>query len=144
MLLQALARCWALHMVVDITLFVFFDSRFQIYKETIFLFIFAIFYIFSLTQRCKNFWLYFNNFEKSNSCAKFFFCRSHWNELCVNSLSANPTKWSNTLKQFLGKLPTNCLSVFDHFVKLALKGLNWYVNFYIWLCFYFYLLYTFL
>ena len=29
----------------------------------------------------------------------------------VNSLSANPTKWSKTLKQFVGKLPTNCLSV---------------------------------
>ena len=40
-------------------------------------------------------------------------------------LSANPTKWSNTLKQFVGKLPTNCLSVFDHFVGLALKGLRW-------------------
>ena len=36
----------------------------------------------------------------------------------------NPTKWPNTLKQFVGKLPTNCLSVFDHFVKLALKGLR--------------------
>ena len=34
------------------------------------------------------------------------------------------TKWSNTLKQFVGKLPTNCLSVFDHFVGLALKGLK--------------------
>ena len=43
--------------------------------------------------------------------------------LSFNSLSANPTKWSNTLKQFVGKLPTNCLSVFDHFVNLALKGL---------------------
>ena len=32
--------------------------------------------------------------------------------------------WSNTLKQFVDKLPTNCLSVFDHFVKLALKGLR--------------------
>ena len=42
----------------------------------------------------------------------------------INSLSANPTKWSNTLKQFVGNLPTNCLSVFDHFVKLALKGLK--------------------
>ena len=42
----------------------------------------------------------------------------------VNPLSANPTKWSNTLKQFVGKLPTNCLSVFDHFVELALKGLK--------------------
>ena len=41
-----------------------------------------------------------------------------------NPLSANPTKWSNTLKQFVGNLPTNCLSVFDHFVKLALKGLK--------------------
>ena len=41
----------------------------------------------------------------------------------VNPLSANPTKWSNTLKQFVGFLPTNCLSVFDHFVGLALKGL---------------------
>ena len=40
-----------------------------------------------------------------------------------NPLSTNPTKWSNTLKQFVGKLPTNCLSVFDHFVILALKGL---------------------
>ena len=38
-------------------------------------------------------------------------------------LRANPTKWSNTLKQFVGNLPTNCLSVFDHFVKLALKEL---------------------
>ena len=38
-------------------------------------------------------------------------------------LSANPTKWSNNLKQFVGNLPTNCLSVFKHFVKLALKEL---------------------
>ena len=41
-----------------------------------------------------------------------------------NSLSANFTKWSNTLKQFVGKLPTNCLSMFDHFVELSLKGLR--------------------
>ena len=41
-----------------------------------------------------------------------------------NPLSAKPTKWSNTLKQFVGKLATNCLSVFDHFVGLALKGLR--------------------
>ena len=44
--------------------------------------------------------------------------------LLFNPLSANITKWSTTLKQFVGKLPTNCLSVFDHFVKLALKGLR--------------------
>ena len=35
----------------------------------------------------------------------------------------NPTKWSNTLKQFVSNLPTNYLSVFDHFVKLVFKGL---------------------
>ena len=39
-------------------------------------------------------------------------------------LSASFTKWSNTLKQFVGKLPTICLGVFDHFVGLALKGLS--------------------
>ena len=39
----------------------------------------------------------------------------------ISPLSASPTKWSNTLKQFVGKLPANCLSGFDHFVKLALK-----------------------
>ena len=38
-----------------------------------------------------------------------------------NSLSNNPTKWSNTVKRFVDKLPTNCLSVFDHFVGLVLK-----------------------
>ena len=41
-----------------------------------------------------------------------------------NPLIANPTKWPNTLKQFVGKLLSNCLSVFDHFVKVALKGLR--------------------
>ena len=44
-------------------------------------------------------------------------------EFLFNPLSANPTKWSNTLKQFVGKL-TNCLSVFDHFVGLVLKELR--------------------
>ena len=44
--------------------------------------------------------------------------------LMLNPLSANPTKLSNTLKQFVGNSPTNCLGVSDHFVKLALKGLT--------------------
>ena len=44
--------------------------------------------------------------------------------IALNPLSANPEKWSNTLKQFVGNLPTNCLSVFDHFMNLALKGLK--------------------
>ena len=48
----------------------------------------------------------------------------------ATSLSANPKKWSDTLKIFVGKLPTNCLSVFDHYVSLALKGLiaHWSIN----------------
>ena len=41
-----------------------------------------------------------------------------------NSISANPTKWSNSFKQLVGNLPTNCLIVFNHFVKLALKELK--------------------
>ena len=44
--------------------------------------------------------------------------------IILNPLSANPTKWSNTLKQFVGNLLTNCLSMLDHFVGLALKGLK--------------------
>ena len=42
----------------------------------------------------------------------------------LNPLSADFTIWSDTLKQFVGKLLTNCWSVFDYFVGLALKGLK--------------------
>ena len=42
----------------------------------------------------------------------------------LNPLSANPTKCSNILKLFVGNLPTNCLSVFEYFVRLTLKGLK--------------------
>ena len=53
------------------------------------------------------------------------FVRIHWlDQEYFNPLNANFTKGSNTLKQFVGKLPTNCLSVFDHFVGLAVKGLR--------------------
>ena len=41
----------------------------------------------------------------------------------LNPLNAKPIKGSNTFKQFVGKVPTNCLSVFDHFIGLALEGL---------------------
>ena len=40
--------------------------------------------------------------------------------LCFNPLSVNPTKWPNTLREFFG----SSLSVFDHFVGLALKRLS--------------------
>ena len=45
-------------------------------------------------------------------------------EFNINPLSVNFTKWSNTLKQFVGNLPTNCLSVFGYFVGSALKVLT--------------------
>ena len=46
----------------------------------------------------------------------------------VNPLRANPTKWSNTFKQFVGNLPTNFFSVYDHFVGLALRGLMYFCS----------------
>ena len=46
----------------------------------------------------------------------------YWTQ-CIKPLSANFRKWSNTLKQFVAKLPTNCFGVFEHFVGLALKAL---------------------
>ena len=39
-----------------------------------------------------------------------------------NPLNPNPRKWSNTLKHYISKKPTNCLGMFGHFVWLALKG----------------------
>ena len=57
----------------------------------------------------------------------FFFCYFYVTvNLMFNPLSANFTKWSNTLKQFVGNLATNYLSVFGHFVGLSLKGLNYF------------------
>ena len=43
-----------------------------------------------------------------------------YTKIYFNPLSANPTKWPNTLKQqFVNKLSTNRLSMFDHFVRLT-------------------------
>ena len=44
--------------------------------------------------------------------------------MLFNPLSAKLIKWPDTLKQFVGNLPTNCLSLFGHFVGLTLKGLT--------------------
>ena len=69
-------------------------------------------HVFGLT---KNFSFHFSlKFAKKRLIVIFKF----------NPLSANPTKWSNTLKKFVGKLLAKCLNVFDHFVGLALKGLT--------------------
>ena len=51
-----------------------------------------------------------------------------------NPLSTHFSKWSNTLKQFVGNLPTNFWSVFGHFVGLALKRLALQLRFlHIWI-----------
>ena len=62
--------------------------------------------------------------KEENSWKIYWFEIFSWFGKVINPLSANSTKWSNTLKQFVGNLPTNYLSVFDHFVKLPLKRLN--------------------
>ena len=70
-------------------------------------------------------YLIFNLFLKFFFFFFFFFATSTIDEIGeFNLLNANFTKWSNTLKLFADKLPTNCLSVFDHIVGLALKGLS--------------------
>ena len=51
----------------------------------------------------------------------FFYNNVNSRLMLLSPLSANPT---NTLKQFVGKLPTN---LFDHFVGLALKWWNAYL-----------------
>ena len=57
-------------------------------------------------------------------CVCFEFFQTVIPETKLNPLSAKFIKWSNTLKQIVSKLPTICLSVFDHFSGLALKGLR--------------------
>ena len=51
---------------------------------------------------------------------KFFY----WKATCFNPLNANHTQWSNTLKQFVCRLLTSCLSVLGRFLELELKGLK--------------------
>ena len=43
---------------------------------------------------------------------------------CTSLLSINPLSANPTIKQFVCKLPTNYLTVFEYFVELALKGLR--------------------
>ena len=51
--------------------------------------------------------------------------KGHCTTLVIfNPLSGNPIEWPNTFKQVVGNLPMSFLSVFDHSVKLALKGLR--------------------
>ena len=58
-------------------------------------------------------------FCKNNPSLRWLYLQKNF-----NPLNANPQKWIKTLEQFVGNLPTNCLSLFDHFVMLALKWLK--------------------
>ena len=67
---------------------------------------------------------YYDNF--SIFFAQFIFIQDYifmLRMLTINPLRVSFTKWSNRVKKIVSKLPTNCLSAFDHFVGLALKGL---------------------
>ena len=91
--------------------------------------VFCSYFIWILIIRCSGYGIYkFTDLLKSFADE---FCRYPGNyftfylqTICSNNLynplSANPTKWSNTL---IGQQPTNCLSVFDHFVGLVVKVL---------------------
>ena len=66
---------------------------------------------------------------------KVFCCfQKVWNENIDHTwfylLRTNPTKWSNTLKQFVYNFPRNFLSVFDHFKNwhYLLRLLWWLFN----------------
>ena len=82
----------------------------------------------TLREKCPN-TEFFQEYKNTGHKLKFF--KEHLvvfdlaNGLTILTiLSVNPTKCSNTLKQFVDKLPTSCLSVFHHFVVLTLTGLR--------------------
>ena len=100
------------------------------------------YFFFTIALYCKYTWMIFvfkDSFKRWICyvfCNRIKFTEFHYtfekklfrvsavSDSVLNPLSANPTKWSNTLKQFVNNFPTNCMSVFDHFVKLVLKGLR--------------------
>ena len=61
-----------------------------------------------------------NEHSQKNLCRIFKFLQKN------NGINfrKNFTKCSNTLQKFVGNLPMNCLSAFNHFLRLVPKGLN--------------------
>ena len=76
------------------------------------------------TEKITTLFLFFCHFYYLHLSLPFFIKNMPTVVKNFNPLNANPTKLSNTLKQFVCNLSTNCLSVFYHFVGLALKGLK--------------------
>ena len=98
----------------------------MLYKQMIFNEKFTLNWVSQDQETCQ-----FHSYSDSPKFQGFTFVIFHWinsDSQNFNTLSAYPTKWSNTHKQFIGKLLANCLSVFDHFVKLVLKGLKKFLN----------------
>ena len=46
----------------------------------------------------------------------------------INPLSANPTKWSNTLKQFVGNLPISCLIWYNQYITQHFLYIDFYAS----------------
>ena len=67
-------------------------------------------------------------FKFFKGCLPEFLFGPFLNTLSHLTLSAPIPQNGQTLKQFVGNLTTNCLSEFDHFVILALKGLIFQSN----------------
>ena len=80
------------------------------------------FHFFDVCSNLKDLSSWISIYSKIYSSFKHF--KLQYMHIEINPFSANFTKWSNTLKQFIGNLPTNYLSMFDDFVFLALKGLR--------------------
>ena len=72
-------------------------------------------------------WIITTNITSTPSSVLLVLTTRNTTHIIFKPLSANFTKWSNTLKQFVRKLPANCLSVSDHFLGLTLKGLSCYL-----------------
>ena len=87
-------------------------SRFRAFRESNYKFYFMALIWLIFTWRLKDI---SNVIFSVMFFAYFVFLKFFNSVLFINSLfnplSANFTRWSNTLKQFVGKLPTNCLGV---------------------------------
>ena len=72
----------------------------------------------------QNYFQFWTSIIKNHLWLKILSFSDRKSFLIFNPLSANSRKWSNALKQFISKLSTSCLCLFDYFVGWALKGLR--------------------
>ena len=79
--------------------------------------------MFAVIRKSKDTLSIISFFRMKDVCHTCLLC--HGSHICsLTEVNCYQTICSNTLKQFVDKKPTNCLSMFDHFVGLALKGLS--------------------